>query len=299
MNAMRFNESGASLIELMVMSAVGLTMMLGLMAFMNSQVKAVGFLEDKMSRIALEEELKLHFSNQSKCEQVLKGARLPALQKSRSIVNQLKGSDLVFQNSGNKLKYDRLELKDAVVRNNEIGPSSSSGLAELVFSVRRTREGGGPATLQPIRIPLSLAVNKNSRVESCAAETGEADLLEGCWVRETLKPNGGPLVIGAKGSYSPGGYQLGPTYVKFRNKSYKKSSGFLVAGGRKTNGYSDVPNVKAHFGETVDVMRDRYKTETVSTGGSSNEGLEDRSYLVSSAVVKSARCEENGKWFYY
>lgn len=203
---------------------------------MTNQFKTVGFLEDKMTRLTLEEELRLQLSNPAKCEQALKGLKLPALRASQDIVNQVKNFSPAFQFSEGKLLYDKLQIREAILTNNEIGPSQSSGLVEMVFFVRRTREGGGPSVLQPIRLSMNLAVDEGHNIESCSVKSTEAELLEGCGVRGAFAENGGSLNFPKKPNHKGGfGDYSVRTTIKFRNQDYQS--------------VSSVPNLRADFGD--------------------------------------------------
>lgn len=171
MNVSRLNESGASLIGLMVVSAVGLTVMMGFIAFMNGQVKTIGYLEDKISRVSLENELRIHFSKSDWCKEVFKRVNLPTARSLRNITNQIGSSHSFFQHVSGGLQYDKLEVSRITVKNNDVSPSSLCGTAEVTYVVQRMREGGGPATLRPIEISLSIEGNKSLGVVTCGLQS--------------------------------------------------------------------------------------------------------------------------------
>lgn len=151
-----WGESGASLIELMIVVGISMALWMATMTFMNNQFKTVAYLEDKMSRMALEYELRLAFSRSDWCENVLKGVTLPGEKASRDILNSVKGAHSMLTNQGGRLYYDRLELSGIHIKNNDLKGSQTCGTAEMTYAVRRTREGGGPSEFRPIQVILSL-----------------------------------------------------------------------------------------------------------------------------------------------
>jgi hypothetical protein len=77
---LNFNQRGASIIEVVVMSGAMIAMMIGFMSLMNHESESITYLEDKLSSVALENELRLQFTNNSAgdfCNNLLSGVKAP------------------------------------------------------------------------------------------------------------------------------------------------------------------------------------------------------------------------------
>ena len=215
----RLNQRGASILEVVIMSGVMVAMMTGFMSLIGHETKAVGYLEDKLSRVALETELRMKFSNPDQCLSFLNGSVIP--QKNKIAHNlKLSGVSDLFRQYQNKNYYDKLEIKDISFENSNFTAPNSSGLVDLVIYPARTRQGGGPETLQPIRIQTTMTDGAGYKIESCSAKEAGAEEERGCVVTsKNLSPTPSGLFVSSycnAGAGSANGAQM--IYDRFASK---------------------------------------------------------------------------------
>lgn len=174
------NQKGTSLIEVVVMSGVMVALMVGFMSMMNHETEGVAYLEDKLSRVALESELRTRFANPTSCEGILHGTVAPPKNNSKDLT-QLAAFDQVFQKRGNAFFYDKLKIKKISMEGSDLTAPNSAGTVDLMFYSERTRKGGGPSSLQPVKIKTLITVGTGYTVESCRLE-GDAAANQSCVV---------------------------------------------------------------------------------------------------------------------
>lgn len=167
------NQKGISIIEVIVMSGVMVVMMMAFMNIMNNQNKNVNYLEDRLSRVALETELRTLFSSNNFCKNLLKDLAAPQAGQTNDITQsfttptQKAALEKVFKEKDGKLVYDHLDLKRISLEDSDLTAPNSAGAMSMVFYPERQRKGGGPATLQPIKIKTSASVGNGYSIESC------------------------------------------------------------------------------------------------------------------------------------
>jgi len=187
----KFNQHGASIIEVVIMSGVMVAMMTGFMSLVSHEAKNVAYLEDKLSRVALESELRMWFTNPDSCKDLLGGLTAPKENRTSDVTKALSKSlqwaslSKVFQRRENKIFYDKLEIKKISMENSDLTTSNSSGTMDVMFYPERNRKGGGPPNLQPIKIKTEVNVNGSYKIISCEPK-GDKD-EESCVIGDAIK----------------------------------------------------------------------------------------------------------------
>jgi|GEM_PF-3522023 len=172
------SQRGGSIIEVVVMSGVMVAMMTGFMSLISHESKNITYLEDKLSRVALESELRMLFSSEGSCQNLFQGFVVPkkgqTVDFSQRITTPLQTTEFekVFQRRGNDYFYDKLILEKMDFENSTFTAPATSGTVDVMFYPERTRKGGGPDTLQPIKLKTSLTVDASYKITSCSGEDG-------------------------------------------------------------------------------------------------------------------------------
>jgi hypothetical protein len=167
------NQKGISIIEVIAMSGVMITMMMAFISMMNNESENINYLEDKLSRVALETELRTLFLSDNFCKNLLKDLVAPRAGQTSDITQSFTAPESkaalekVFKESNGKLLYDHLDLKRISLEDSDLTAPNSAGAMSMVFYPERQRKGGGPAALQPIKIKTSVNVDGGYSIESC------------------------------------------------------------------------------------------------------------------------------------
>jgi hypothetical protein len=148
--------------------------MVAFMSLMDHEAKNVSYLEDRLSRVALENELRLQFAAGDLCKNLLAGVTAPVKGDTSDIGSALgqdprrAAKDQILHSEGNSLTYDRLSIKKIALEDTDLTAPASTGSANLVLYPERIRTGGGPSVLTPIKIKIALAVDTGYKIESCS-----------------------------------------------------------------------------------------------------------------------------------
>jgi hypothetical protein len=155
MQKIKLGQRGASILEVVIMSGVMVAMMTGFMTLIGHETKNITYLEDKLSRVALESELRMQMGGTDFCQDLLGGIVMPQKNKTVDVTQNLaqslhaKALDQVFQKRNAKTVYDQLELKKVLLEDSSLIAPNSSGTISIDFYPERIRKGGGPESLLP------------------------------------------------------------------------------------------------------------------------------------------------------
>lgn len=173
------NEAGLSLVEVLIAVSILTSVILGFMSFMNHETQSISYLEDKLSQINLENDLRLQLSNPTDCASFLGNEKAPNTSGTADITNSLNRTALskIFQVNGNQILYDKLKIDKISLEGSSLTSPNSAGLLDLVVYPSRVRTGGGPSALHPIKIKTFVSVAGGYKIMSC---TPEDENQKGC-----------------------------------------------------------------------------------------------------------------------
>lgn len=244
------NKKGMTLIEIMVIAAIGFAVSLAMMEMISSSQKQQAHMERKFDFFDMMEELKLLYQNPLKCEESFKGIALVNL----SDPNQVNNIDLTGLNlNGTPLKDYILNkvkistIKYSVIDNSDpVGPllkfffqvDTASG--EKILPTFREKALYVKATLDPV----------TQQITTCLVTGGEAsgnlDLHNGLHSTKQCQALGGSSVVVEgvttcrfSGGTCPNGW------IQFKNWS-ATTSRFCGLNGRWANGRPQFCNTGGH-----------------------------------------------------
>jgi len=177
------NQRGVSMIEVLLMSSVMLVMALSFASMMSSQSQGVAFLEDKLSRVALESNTRLFLSDAGFCKSLLedvvapKGKAVVDLEPALVRPSQVESLQKFLQKQKDYYSYDKLKMGRMTLENSGLSAPNSSGTIDVGFYPARLRTGGGPDQLQVVKMKVLVNVDKDYKITSCSlAETSQGGL---------------------------------------------------------------------------------------------------------------------------
>lgn len=308
-------NDGMSLIEVVVALGVMTAMMMGFMSMINNQSKATSYLEDKLSRVSLETELRMQFTNPDYCTNLFKGVPAALKNQNRGDVlgliktpSQIETLRKVFVQKNNKIDYDQLELHQVALDNSTVTGPNSSGTMDIVFYPNRRRTGGGPVSLQPIKIKSQVQVDGSSNIISCQPEDSPSG--KSCLLADIFKTNGCPIPSSApiKGKFFRKTVTLPPPSYKIdwmdqsTVKGTNKSSIQMTSQGDHY-GFS-TSNITIDSGSGI-IIETAHRSKTVQTQAAQTwtEGCQTNcnapaKYQTSTATYVSPALCSNGKWVF-
>ncbi len=140
---------------------------LGAAQFINSQNQQISYMEDRLSRIHLMQEVEQIFGDRAHCLALLQKMRIKNNQDPQniSIVNDLER--VIYDPNSENNVYDHLKITYAQVRNLSVKGPNSIGELELLMGVERLRQGGSNTQMTPVHLRIPVVVNNKSFVKSC------------------------------------------------------------------------------------------------------------------------------------
>lgn len=175
----RANQRGFSIIEVLLMSGAMVAALVGFMSLMDHESKSMNYLEDRLSRVSLESEIRMEFAAGDLCKNLLTGVKAPTNGGHADIGGELalaprkSAMDKIFRSQDGTLTYDRLTITKITLEDSDLTNPDSNGSANLVLYPERIRTGGGPSVLRPIKIKTALAVDADYKIKSCDGDQGE------------------------------------------------------------------------------------------------------------------------------
>jgi prepilin-type N-terminal cleavage/methylation domain-containing protein len=163
------DTSGFSLAEIMVASAILSVISLAMITMNRDQMRAMNFMEDKMSMLTLRTELKQNLLVEGVCKQTFEGLQV----KDTPIpitINNPQGTTLFSGKAGERRRYDHLEIDSLILQNVDVPDHIGSGWVEVVVKTKRLREGSGPAVLRPAKARIRVNVDSDRVIRSCDTE---------------------------------------------------------------------------------------------------------------------------------
>lgn len=157
-------QRGFSITSVVISASIGLTLMLGLSSMIKNMQDTIGYIEDKQSAGDLKSMLSIDLSNPAVCERTLQTFSIALNQEVPSIKSST-GVDLY--STGNTV--DKLEIQGLRLINESVNGAvpNSSGRMTLEVNVKRLRRE--TASLQPIKIPMSVRTGPDRKILSCTA----------------------------------------------------------------------------------------------------------------------------------
>ena len=164
------NNSGFSLVEIMIAGAIMGVIILGTTQMLQGQMQTVSFLEDKLSGLDFKGTLIGKLNNEDACKETLGGL---AVSNSQNLT-AIKAADgsVTYSttdtslSSFNKLDITRIQLQNV----NLVNAANQFGEMKILVSLKRQRLGGGPPELKPLEITLGVRTrNTTALIDSCRA----------------------------------------------------------------------------------------------------------------------------------
>ncbi len=178
------SEKGFGLIQVIIGTTLMSVVALNVGYLIVSQSKQVNYMEDRMAKAALTQELTMMLEREPACMNSLSGVTMD-LTNPTNISLKDKDNNLVYNAAdSSKNTFDNLKITGIAIENLDIPSVDSTGMADLVVNLTRRRSGGGATDLKPIRLKRILTLDAAGQVTSCAAESGGAfDCLDiaGYW----------------------------------------------------------------------------------------------------------------------
>lgn len=173
MKSLRKNRDGFSLVEIMIsVGVLGLTML----AFSNliqSQMKSIAQLEDKLSAVDMENLVNRLIASEDSCKNSFVDLNL-AVDAEAASIKDAKDNEIISK----RLGFDRLSISKISVKPTSIAPGGGVGYAQLRIELASSRS---PASIKPIEKEITVTTDASRRVVTCATInkehlTGEAPI---------------------------------------------------------------------------------------------------------------------------
>lgn len=163
----KMNNLGFSLVEVMMVSGLMLIISLGAAQFITSQGQQISVMEDRMSRLQLEQEFNRIFGDRDLCAGLLKNVRIYKNQDPQEIrvINAL--NNVIYDPNLEENLYDHLNIDFVHLRNLTVKGANDVGELEVIVGLERLRKGGSNNQMSPISLRFPAVINKKSFVTSC------------------------------------------------------------------------------------------------------------------------------------
>ncbi|NQZ00325.1 MAG: prepilin-type N-terminal cleavage/methylation domain-containing protein [Bdellovibrionales bacterium] len=169
------NEQGFSLAEVMVASAILGVITMAMMSMTRNQMRAMNFMEDRMSMMTLRTEIKQQLLVEGVCKSTFLGMKVKDNPVPITIKSQ-NGLVLYSDSIPEKSRYDSLEIESLTLNNVDVPNNIGSGWVEVVAQTKRLRDGTGPKVLRPARARIRVQVDSARIIRSC--DTGRVTALD-------------------------------------------------------------------------------------------------------------------------
>lgn len=199
---MRRNQSGMTLIQVMVAATVMSILGFYVSDLILSQTQMVVYLEDQLEKVEIDRNFESILKNHDSCQNTLQGTQLSVSSNTSQPVAGLRDGSGNFIYESNK-ESGKLALGQMVVVNESVTTPASSGFVNLVLPVSRTRKGQGVSQFRSLEHRVSVVVDNNMRVTSCVDEEDQGwqdvslsdtnDFEEECLYRAKLDLDAGTI----------------------------------------------------------------------------------------------------------
>jgi len=169
------NQKGFSLIEMLIAASVLTVLAVGMSQFIVSQHNNVSNLEDRLTKVSLEAQLKIFLTESSGCTQTFTGKQALATQPITQIFDSL--GAVQFDTASGLNKFDFLELDSMTLENISVPGPDSTGRMKLEVQVKRIRGKLGSNSLKPINIEFTVSTNSSNEITTCGG-SGSFDVGE-------------------------------------------------------------------------------------------------------------------------
>lgn len=178
------NNRGNSLIGVIIAAAVGVIVMSAVAINMVNQAKSVSFLEDRLSRVGFDRQLKNIFTSPNTCGNTLNGGVVPGLGTERpvNVIND-RNNNVIYDLASadpNLKSFDRLNISSMSLLNIDTPLTlGSSGNMKLNVNLARQRNGGGLDAVAPIELDLFVSTDPvTGRISDCSFTGGVTGVLD-------------------------------------------------------------------------------------------------------------------------
>lgn len=173
------NESlGFSIIELVVVVAIGSFISLGLMQMLSHQMRSIVMLKDQLEATELKQTLQSILRNNTSCINTLGGINIGPVNTIRNIAEIKNNLDNTVYSSNSPT--ENLNIHQITLTNLSVGAPSTSGQAELSLPITRTRALTAQE-LPNIRVGVNVTVNAAGVITSCSG--GGSIVINNCYWR--------------------------------------------------------------------------------------------------------------------
>lgn len=158
------NQSGFSLIQVMVAAAIFSVLSLAIGNLLIEQRKAISYLEDQLEKVELIRNFETAIKNSESCRRTLQNVQVPSRRAGHVESLQDNLGNVIFEsNSTNR----NLNIGQMTIENESLAGSPATGLVKLTVPLTRTRSGIGSNAFQPLEFRINVTLNSSRAVISC------------------------------------------------------------------------------------------------------------------------------------
>jgi len=161
-------ESGFTLIGVMVAAGVASIISVAISQLILQQSSSISYLEDRLSKISLDNELKINFSYADTCKNTLNGKDILADQSLTTIFDT-HNNPIISSTAGN---YDNIKVKNIRLENVDVPTAPvETGVMKLVIEIERLRGPASSKDVKSLEYDLLVRTDSSSQIDDCTLMT--------------------------------------------------------------------------------------------------------------------------------
>ncbi len=167
-------QDGFTIVSVAVAASIASVIALAISTLIVSQASSVSYLEDRLSRVALDNELQLNFSYPQTCINSLRGKPIAATQNITNLKDKNANEFISTSPASALSSFDMIRISSIkLVNDNATNAPNSTGNMNLLVNIERQRSSG-PKELSPKELKLTVTTDASGNIDTCSLQSGSS-----------------------------------------------------------------------------------------------------------------------------